>query len=265
MFSEAGIPLRETDCSVSEPEPVAEEPEEQSVPQPVAEPEVPPVEIPEETAEDAIPADETVESEVTAEGPVSDKRVPAEPLPDSLPPFEDRGARLWLWILAAIVLTGLGFVIHHLRNKPPEASGRDPEQAEEHAAAPVVEPGDEPEQINSRLDSELRLAGVLRDGTEFEDSCEVNENAINVTIGRGDTDLVIRSPAVSRRHVHLNGSFSELTVSDLGSSNGTSINGVPCLEGEIMFMQPGDALVLGDARCSLEIRRREETKGGESE
>jgi pSer/pThr/pTyr-binding forkhead associated (FHA) protein len=62
--------------------------------------------------------------------------------------------------------------------------------------------------------------------------------------------------------VQLNGSYGELTVSDLGSSNGTSINGVPCLEGEIIFMEPGDVLVLGDARCSLEIRPRGSDKGG---
>ena len=114
------------------------------------------------------------------------------------------------------------------------------------------------------LESLLLIRGEFADGTAFEDSCAVSENAINVVIGRGDTDLVIDSPAVSRRHAGLNGTGRELTVSDFGSSNGTSINGVPCLEGEIMFIEPGDTLVLGDARCSLEIRPRD-SSGSEKE
>jgi len=76
---------------------------------------------------------------------------------------------------------------------------------------------------------------------------------VNVMIGRGDAELRIDSPAVSRRHACLNGTRRELTVTDLGSSNGTSINGVPCLEHEIMFIEPGDRLVLGNATCTIEI------------
>jgi hypothetical protein len=37
---------------------------------------------------------------------------------------------------------------------------------------------------------------------------------------------------------------------------------VPCLEGEIMFLEPGDVLVLGDARCTLELRPRSPDGGG---
>ena len=83
----------------------------------------------------------------------------------------------------------------------------------------------------------LLIQGMLANGTAFEDTCAVSEHAINIVIGRGDTDLVIDSPAVSRQHARLNGTHRELTVSDLGSSNGTSINGIPCLEGEIMFLE----------------------------
>jgi len=51
----------------------------------------------------------------------------------------------------------------------------------------------------------------------------------------------------------MNGADDLLTLSDLGSSNGTSINGVPCLEGETMFIRPGDMIVLGNARFSYEV------------
>jgi hypothetical protein len=117
----------------------------------------------------------------------------------------------------------------------------------------VTELKKEPAAADSVLDSVLIVRGLLADGTEFESACPVSEHAVNITIGRADSDLVINSKAVSRQHVNLNGTRRELTVTDLGSSNGTSINGVPCLEGEILFIEPGDTLVLGDARCTLEF------------
>ena len=110
--------------------------------------------------------------------------------------------------------------------------------------------------VPDSLDSQLHIEGVLSDGTVFEDSCAVSKNAINIVIGRGDADLRIDSVAVSRHHASLNGTATELTLSDLGSSNGSSINGVPCLEGEIMFIEPGDSIVLGDARFSIDIKPR---------
>jgi hypothetical protein len=258
VFAQMGIPLREYDCSateVVEPEPLVEEPEAEPPPEPVVD--EPPAAEPEAEPADTLIDEELPEPEAEQELPVEEPVV-EEPIPDTLPPIKDKGSGLgvWLWLLAAVMLAGLGFVIHHIRKKaqdnPPDAEN----PVAESEAPPVVEGDDEPEELPAQLDSELKITGTLGDGTAFEDSCAVGESAINVIIGRGDTDLVIDSPAVSRRHVSLNGTFGNLTVSDLGSSNGTSINGVPCLEGEIMFMEHGDTLILGDARCSLEIRPR---------
>jgi hypothetical protein len=47
-------------------------------------------------------------------------------------------------------------------------------------------------------------------------------------------------------------------------SNGTSINGVPCLEGEIMYIEPGDTLILGDVMCSIEFAPREPAGSGKA-
>jgi hypothetical protein len=252
IFSQMGIPLREYNCSAREEaelEPVVEEPEaeETPVPEPVPEPV-------EEVEEE--PAEEVVEE--AAEPETDEEPLIEEPLPDTLPPLEKKTSGLggWLWLLAAFLLAALGFVIHRIRRNTQDSSPNPETVAAESETPPSIEVEDEPEELPAPLDSELCLNVVFRDGTAFEDSCTVSENAINVIIGRGDADLVIDSPAVSRRHVSLNGTFSELTVSDLGSSNGTSINGVPCLEGEILYMEAGDILVLGDARCSLEIRPR---------
>ncbi len=158
----------------------------------------------------------------------------------------------------------MGFVLHRLRRS---GRGKTADAAGNVAAASLPElqdAEDEPDIAHAALDSLLVVRGVLADGSGFEASCPVSEHAINVTIGRGDSDLIIESKAVSRRHVNLNGTRRELTVSDLGSSNGTSINGVPCLEGEIMFIGEGDELVLGDARCTIEIKPRK-TAGGSEE
>jgi pSer/pThr/pTyr-binding forkhead associated (FHA) protein len=99
----------------------------------------------------------------------------------------------------------------------------------------------------------LLLRGVLGDGRPFEASACVCADAINLEIGRGNTDVSIDSPSVSRRHACLNGTADALTLTDLGSSNGSSINGVPCLEGEIMYVEPGDTVILGDVRFTVTV------------
>ena len=112
---------------------------------------------------------------------------------------------------------------------------------------------DEPGFAVPVMDSTIRLSGSLRDGTPVEASCPVSSRAINVVIGRGQSDLQIQSGAVSRQHAALNGTAVEMTITDLGSNNGTTINGVPCLEGEIMYLEPGDTVTLGDARFTVEL------------
>ena len=101
----------------------------------------------------------------------------------------------------------------------------------------------------------------MADGRPFEATAPVSANAINVEIGRGDCELAINSASVSRRHARLNGTREMLTLTDLGSSNGTSINGVPCLEGEIMYVEPGDMVIMGDACFTLSIEAK--PAGGE--
>jgi hypothetical protein len=266
VFGEMQVAPRESDCSVKVPEVAPEpEPEPEIVPEPIIEEPV----VEEPVVEEPPIPEESTEPEPEEELPIE------EPQPDILPPIEDdvvaspeteeeTGAGGWLWLLAAVILIGSGFVLHRMRRVKNEDAATETEETAANLE-PVLDPlEEEPSTPEPVLDSLLLIQGVLADGTAFEESCAVSENAINILIGRGDTDLVIDSPAVSRQHISLNGTREELTVTDLGSSNGTSINGVPCLEGEIMFIEPGDTLILGDARCSLEIRPRNHT-GSEKE
>jgi pSer/pThr/pTyr-binding forkhead associated (FHA) protein len=69
-------------------------------------------------------------------------------------------------------------------------------------------------------------------------------------IGRSnDADLVIPDDTVSRRHAVVRGDRTSLEIEDLGSSNGTSINGNPMvgaltlLDGDLVSFGSATALV----------------------
>jgi FHA domain len=239
---------------------------EQLAPQPelpaAAEPEQP--ETPEVIAAKAAP------SEAPTEAPAE---APPEELPfDELPPFEsgpyvvDRPevpepvapARPsgW-WVAGALLLFAAGFGLHRLRKRgwrrppaPPDAAAVDTQAG---SATAHAEPDAPAELAQPAQAHRLVLRGQYADGRELVAAVGVSDKAINVEIGRGATDLVIDSPAVSRRHARLNGTANALTITDLGSSNGTSINGVPCLEDEIMYLEPGDTVLLGDARFTVTL------------
>lgn len=216
----------------------------------------------EETDEDS-PAEDELELE---EEPLSELKVlpPIEefndPADDAL--LEENEARdeieedsslpAWAWLFAAIVLLGSGFVLHRIRNNKGANTETEP-QAGHTSSPPVQDDDDELAYPAPGLDSLLVIEGILSDGTQFKQSCRVSSHAINITIGRGNADINIGSPAISRQHASLNGILEMLTITDLGSSNGTSINGIPCLEGEIMFIEPGDVIILGNARFSYDI------------
>jgi hypothetical protein len=165
---------------------------------------------------------------------------------------EDSSLPAWIWWFAAIILLVLAFILHRIYNNRSL-------NAQAHALAdqppsPIApEDDDELTYPVPGLDSLLLIEGILSDGTEFSQSCQVSRNAVNLVIGRGNADINIDSHAISRQHVSLNGTREMLTMTDLGSSNGTSINGIPCLEDETMFIEPGDIIILGNARFNYKI------------
>jgi hypothetical protein len=69
-------------------------------------------------------------------------------------------------------------------------------------------------------------------------------------VGRGsDCDIVLASEIVSRRHATIEVGLTSLNVTDLGSSNGTYINGARIV-GEGVVVQ-GDVLLAGDVAMRL--------------
>jgi pSer/pThr/pTyr-binding forkhead associated (FHA) protein len=226
-----------TTNEAQEPAETVTEPEDGAAPEPTR-----------ETVEEAAPDAETLDLERL---PPIETGPPAAPEPEARP--------TWPWLLLGLLLIAGGVALHW-RRRAVNAIAGDPAAAG--SAPPASGTGDEPQAPAPELDRRLALRGVLADGTPIDVACPVSARAINVVIGRGATaDLVLPSAAVSRQHARLNGTADALTVADLGSSNGTSVNGVPCLEGEILYLAAGDVLVVGDARLSVEIETPVEDRG----
>lgn len=76
-------------------------------------------------------------------------------------------------------------------------------------------------------------------------------NAVSIVVGRrADCDIVVQDMSVSRRHARLELHRSRYTVSDLGSTNGTLVNGVRISK---RILEPGDVLALGETICTFKV------------
>lgn len=222
------------------PEPVVAEPEPAPEPDQAEEP-TDEATIPEEEQPEILPPIETDEDAVT--------ETIDEPVPEA--PIEEETSGGWAWLLFAFAFLAAGFGLHRWRRK---LDGQPQEEAAEPPVTPPAPEEGDPDIQEPQLDSFLVLNGNLAGDRPIEVSCPVSSLAVNVVIGRGQADLQIRSAAVSRQHAALNGAAGALTVTDLGSNNGTLVNGIPCLEGEVMYLEQGDTVTLGDARFTVELK-----------
>lgn len=102
-------------------------------------------------------------------------------------------------------------------------------------------------------DGLVLIEGVVDADTAFKRYCAVNTGQIDIVIGRGTADISIEHPAISRAHARLVYDSDSLTLSDLGSSNGTFIKGVPCLPGEVLFVDAEDEIFLGGVRFHIRV------------
>ena len=74
-----------------------------------------------------------------------------------------------------------------------------------------------------------------------------------IVIGRGqDCDIILDEHQVSRQHARLQRTAQGWTLVDLGSTNGTRVNGQPLPAHAPYALQPGDRVALGTAVVSLQ-------------
>ena len=199
------------------------------------------------------------------------------------PPSIWRSVPVWLPLLAALVLGVFlwkAIFFFRLNNSNPESRtitgfSRDVQPAsDEPVTAPletgmddsVVKPRSAPvldleiPELSKRpdgCDGVLLVEGFLDAETGFKRFCFVNTEQINITIGRGDTDIAIEHAAISRAHLRVESDGESITLSDLGSRNGTFIGDIPCLPGEIMFLGTGDEIYLGDVKLAIRVVKQE--------
>jgi hypothetical protein len=81
-----------------------------------------------------------------------------------------------------------------------------------------------------------------------------------ITLGRRtDNDIILNSPAVSRKHAQIRWRHGHFFIYDLGSNSGTQVNGKDVVES---VLHPGDVITLSDVSliygegASTELRQR---------
>jgi pSer/pThr/pTyr-binding forkhead associated (FHA) protein len=73
---------------------------------------------------------------------------------------------------------------------------------------------------------------------------------VPINIGRGpECELVLRDSRVSRRHARLTARDGVLVLTDLGSTNGTRVNGHRVTE---VVLGAGDRILLGETILTIE-------------
>jgi hypothetical protein len=73
-----------------------------------------------------------------------------------------------------------------------------------------------------------------------------------ISIGRAsDNDLILDDPMVSRHHCQLKLQHGAYSFADLGSRNGSEVNGQPVSE---IALGPGDVIRIGDTEIEFQVR-----------
>jgi len=242
-----------------------------------------PLNVDEETIEPLAP--ETVATGIKtlpSDGLVSNPNAQITPVINESPSIW-RSVPLWLPLLVALVLGVFlwkAIFFFRLNKSNPESRtntgfARDVQPASDEPVTAALETGVDVNVVKPRsapvldleipelstrpdgCDGVLLVEGFLDAETGFKRFCFVNTEQINIIIGRGDTDIAIEHATISRAHLRVESDGESITLSDLGSRNGTFIRDIPCLPGEIMFLDANDDIYLGDVKLTIRLIRQE--------
>ena len=101
---------------------------------------------------------------------------------------------------------------------------------------------------------DLILLKVISGPSEGE---ELSGKGPILRVGRTKkSEICFKDPSVSEKHAMFEWSGSEWLLWDVGSSNGTIVNGVQLEENEAVALKSGDRIIFGtDSQvCSLQVR-----------
>ncbi len=91
---------------------------------------------------------------------------------------------------------------------------------------------------------------VVRQGTQAGMSFPLTTR--QATLGREEgIDIVLQDPESSRRHARVNWHKGEFVLEDLGSTNGTFVNGVQITKSQIL--NPGDSVGIGQTTLVFQM------------
>jgi class 3 adenylate cyclase len=116
----------------------------------------------------------------------------------------------------------------------------------------------------------LRFEGADSTGTRFAFDIALDELAgrpKGITIGRSadQCELVVAHPTVSRRHARLTLAGDALRIEDLGSTNGTAVDGAGLSAGRALALPAGSRVRLGDVELAVrpaQAQSRTNNRGG---
>lgn len=185
----------------------------------------------------------------------------SQPVDGAEPPWWQQ-VPLWIWLAGILVLMVLTW--RGIRHFFPRSGMAD--HASGHEAFQAQNPEDGGMSTDSPRSAELANPGmpdlsalppgcdavlvveIIEDAeTRYKRYCVVDSLKIEVMLGRNECDITINHPTISAEHARITGHTGQLFLSDLGSAQGTFINGVPCLKGETFYINPGDEVFTGDA------------------
>ena len=139
---------------------------------------------------------------------------------------------------------------HALRTKWQLSSGL------ENAVTPIISMPQEADA--GTLATDLRLFGLLNSGEAWEKIIPFAQIAHGngIILGRAPEDaaFAIEDASISRHHIQLHLDEYGLVVSDLGSTNGTTVNGIPLTPFDNNRpLNDGDTLSMGNVQLQIEF------------
>jgi hypothetical protein len=99
----------------------------------------------------------------------------------------------------------------------------------------------------------LRIEGKHADGRPLRAITPIHDGKFQAIIGRAGVQLAADGPGISRKHAVIVGEGGRFTLSDLGSRNGTFLNGVRCMQDEVFYLREGDKILLGAAEVTVRL------------